>query len=106
MADRKEFASGSTRRRISALLDINRYTTSVNPENSKVQLQQRIRESADLFRNEVDLGGEEAMNVKYDCDVLYLRGGKAFSAVSTSLSSTGILVDYNSHIGIGEKLVF
>ncbi|MEC9465336.1 MAG: PilZ domain-containing protein [Myxococcota bacterium] len=102
MADRKELADGSIRRRISALIDINRYATSTFLE--KDRLEQCVRESADLFRSDADLGGEEAMTVKYDCDVLYLRGGKAFSAVATTLSSTGIQVDYNKHIGVGDQV--
>ena len=102
MAYCKVLESSSTRRRISALLDINRFTTTNYPEKTK--LHQCVRDSADLFRSDVDLGGDEAMNVQYDCDVLYLRGPNAFSAVSTSLSSTGILVDYNRRIGIGDEV--
>ena len=102
MASRKELRLTSTRRRISALLEMNRLNSSPHPE--KLRIEQCTRESASLFRNEADLGGDEVMNVKYGCDVLYLRGGKAFSAVSTALSSTGIQVDYNRSIGVGDEV--
>ena len=102
MATRKELDLLFTRRRISALLEINRLNSSSNPEHSK--LVQCARDSAELFRDEEVFGGDEVMNVKYDCDVLYLRGKKAFCAVSTSISSNGIQVDYNKDIDVGDEV--